>query len=396
MSETIERVSVNYKNLSQKFSEQTSDYNKQYCGIYLARLKEMETLLRKRIEIKWGDRHPIIKLHKLAEEQYDKCVVIAMLFKDQKLKPSILKQLAEATKLTPQPILHHFTDDSDQLFIEDELQRYQLLGTLNGKNLVTGIACALLGTDMGKGKFMVEDYVFAGYRPQVEIPLFSEDIFVIFLSGLDFVNHQNFIPNLELCIHWLSGMLGDDETVSRIARIIIAGNSMRTKAEKQKLTMMMTSRIVESQDSIESVKTFDYFLLQLCQLVDVDVMPGENDPSNHILPQKPMHYCMFPQSAVYKSLNQVPNPYFCSLDELKIFGTSGQPVRDIMRFSEVTDPLDALEYCLKWNHLAPSAPDTLGCFPYYDKDPFIIDDCPHVLFAGNQTEFSTRIVTGQF
>ncbi|KAJ8939805.1 hypothetical protein NQ318_012805 [Aromia moschata] len=331
MSETIiERVSVNYKNLSSKFTETTTDYNKQYCAIYLARLKEMEILLRERIEIKWGDRFPVY--------------------------------------------------DSDTLFMEDELQRYQLLGALDGKKLVTGITCALLGSDMGMGKFMVEDYVFADYRPQVERPLMNEDVFVIFLSGIDFLNHQNFISNLELFTHWISGMLGDESTISRIARIIIAGNSIRTVAEKKKVTMMMTSRTQESLEAIEAVKAFDYFLLQLCELVDVDVMPGEHDPSNHILPQKPMHYCMFPNSCVYKSLNQVSNPYFCSLDNLKIFGTSGQPVMNVMRFSEITDPLEVLENCLHWSHLAPTAPDTLGCYPYYEKDPFIIKGVSACLF----------------
>lgn len=268
------------------------------------------------------------------------------------------------------------------------------VGTLDIKKLVTGITCALLGSDMGKGKFMVEDYVFAGYRTQVERPLFNDDVYVVFLSALNFIKHENFTSNLELFAYWMSGMLGDEDTVSKVARVIIAGNSIKTTTDKVKPTISLTSRVTESTETIEAVKSFDYFLLQLCELVDVDVMPGEHDPSNHILPQKSMHYCMFPKSCVYKSLNQVPNPYFCSLDGLKIFGTSGQPVRDITMFSEITDPLDALESCLQWNHIAPTAPDTLGCFPYYDKDPFILDDCPHVFFVGNQTEFGTRIATG--
>ncbi|KAG8337329.1 DNA polymerase delta subunit 2 [Homalodisca vitripennis] len=31
------------------------------------------------------------------------------------------------------------------------------------------------------------------------------------------------------------------------------------------------------------------------QFIDVDVMPGEFDPTNHTLPQQPLHYCMFPK-----------------------------------------------------------------------------------------------------
>lgn len=260
--------------------------------------------------------------------------------------------------------------------------------------MVTGITCALLGTDVGNGKFLVEDYIFAGYRNQIERPLLEDDIYVIFLSGLDFVNHASFVPNLELFTFRLAGLLGDLENVSKISRIIIAGNSIRNVTEKHKPTISMTSRIGESAETIDAVKSFDYFLSQVCEYANVDVMPGENDPSNHILPQKQMHFCMFPKSSIYNSLNLVSNPYFCSLNGVKILGTSGQPIRDILRFSELDDPLEALECCLKWNHLAPTAPDTLGCFPYYDKDPFIIEDCPHILFAGNQPKFGSKVVKG--
>lgn len=156
----------------------------------------------------------------------------------------------------------------------------------------------------------------------------------------------------------------------------------------------MTSRVKESTDSIDAVQTFDEYLSDLCRVVDVDVMPGENDPSNHILPQKQMHPCMFPHAIREKTLNLVSNPYYSSIDGLRVFGSSGQPVTDIMRYSEVETALDALESCLKWNHWAPTAPDTLGCFPFYEQDPFIPDECPHVVFAGNQKEFSTRIVQG--
>lgn len=130
MMENVERKCVKYENLSEKFLNQPLDYNRQYCSIYRARLKEMETLMMKQIERKWGTRYPISKLYNLAQEKYDKCIVIGTLFKDQKLKPSILKQLAEGNQLTPQPLISNFSDESDRLFIEDELQRYEILGML--------------------------------------------------------------------------------------------------------------------------------------------------------------------------------------------------------------------------------------------------------------------------
>lgn len=128
MPSNRERITLPYKNCSEKFTSKSNDYSRQYCSIYLTRLHEMETFLVQRIQQKWGDKYPICKLHKLTEENYDKCVVIGTLFKDQKLKPSVLKRLAEGNQLVPQPILTHFTDESDVLFMEDEVQRYQLIG----------------------------------------------------------------------------------------------------------------------------------------------------------------------------------------------------------------------------------------------------------------------------
>lgn len=36
-----------------------------------------------------------------------------------------------------------------------------------------------------------------------------------------------------------------------------------------------------------------------------------------------------------------------------------------------------------------------GCFPFADKDPFIIEKRPHVYFVGNQPEFKTTLVGGE-
>ena len=43
-----------------------------------------------------------------------------------------------------------------------------------------------------------------------------------------------------------------------------------------------------------------------------------------------------------------------------------------------------MERSLQWRHLAPTAPDTLPCYPFCDTDPFVLGECPHVYFVGNQ------------
>jgi DNA polymerase delta subunit 2 len=38
---------------------------------------------------------------------------------------------------------------------------------------------------------------------------------------------------------------------------------------------------------------------------------------------------------------------------------------------------------LEMRHLCPTAPDTLRAYPQLDDDPFVIEEAPHVYFAGN-------------
>lgn len=123
-------------------------------------------------------------------------------------------------------------------------------------------------------------------------------------------------------------------------------------------------------------------------------MPGANDPTNYVLPQQPLHRCMFPSSGKLSTLNMVTNPYRCMVEGLLFVGTSGQPITDIIKNSSMIDPLDALEKTLIWGHICPTAPDTLGCYPFMDDDPFILDRYPDVYFVGNQDSFSCRVWKG--
>ncbi|CAF3085626.1 unnamed protein product [Rotaria socialis] len=114
-------------------------------------------------------------------------------------------------------------------------------------------------------------------------------------------------------------------------------------------------------------------------------MPGVNDPSCHMLPQQPLHPCMFPSSSKRKTTHCLTNPYDFQI---------GQNLDDIDLQSTIESRVQILENCLKWSAIGPTCPDTLSCYPYVKNDPFIITDTPHVFFAGNQPKFETRVFHG--
>ncbi len=78
-------------------------------------------------------------------------------------------------------------------------------------------------------------------------------------------------------------------------------------------------------------------------------------------------------------------------------GTSGQPLNDIQRHSITktegrAGALERLHNTLIWRHMAPTAPESLGCYPVTDFDPFVLDKTMDVYFAGNQPSFSTQLL----
>lgn len=79
------------------------------------------------------------------------------------------------------------------------------------------------------------------------------------------------------------------------------------------------------KDISEIMETFEVFLDQLSETIDVDIMPGEQDFSNSFLPQQPFNSCLFPTLAEKErqSINLVTNPHQFEMDDLTFLGTSG-------------------------------------------------------------------------
>ena len=104
----------------------------------------------------------------------------------------------------------------------------------------------------------------------------------------------------------------------------------------------------------------------------------------------------------------ISSSYDCNY--CRFIGTSGDNVDNMYCCTEGMDSLQLLERSLLSSHIAPTGPDVLckiinnciyvsfylilGCYPFSSNDPFIITDCPHIYFAGNQPEFQSKSITG--
>ncbi|GLT65829.1 hypothetical protein SLA2020_382350 [Shorea laevis] len=389
-----QRKQSTYLSFDESFEIHKEIYTgQQYSQIYFARLHKMRTLLYSLVP-NWKAHLTVCTV--LGLEQGKECIIVGTLYKHMKLKPCILDEYSKERSSAPLVKAHNFVHPDDCLILEDESGRVKLGGTKLAPLLyVTGVVVALHGRETSAGEFFVEDVLEAGLPPQIELPLeLREDKYVVFVSGLSVGSTASNPLQFQLFVDHITGHLGDDEEqniAAQIVHVVIAGNSVEIPHG------LLNGQNLASKDLSslsEPIKELDILLTQIAAGLPLDFMPGSNDPANFSLPQQPLHRCLFPGSAAYNTFRSCTNPHCFELDNIRFLGTSGQNIDDLAKYSEGKDSLDFMERTLRWAHIAPTAPNTLGCYPFTDRDPFVIESCPHVYFVGNQEKYETRLLKG--
>jgi DNA polymerase delta subunit 2 len=295
---------------------------------------------------------------------------------------------------------------------------------LVGERLVTGVVLAVRGRLDSSSSFAVEAVCVAGFAPQPPLPpsvalgegeaaAREGDQYLALVSGLDVGPEGDgaHALALQLLLDYLSAHVGGGgaelSLQGRIVRLVVCGGLL-SEAEVGKPVVAEASKAKNARANrslAAALHALEAMLLPVAASLPIDLMAGAGDPSNVNLPQQPLHHCLLPLLARHAHFAAVTNPHAFELAGLRVVGTSGQPVTDALKYRrEAADgaaaeaaagPLSseqALEDMLRWRHLAPTAPDTLPCFPYAMSDPFVLAETPHVAFAGNQPRYGTRLL----
>ncbi|KAL3142785.1 hypothetical protein ABBQ38_003084 [Trebouxia sp. C0009 RCD-2024] len=388
------RVTAAYEAKGDRFKLATQAFDRQYAHIYFQRLMLMKPPLLAKARQKW----PGVQLANiLTLPENDEVMVVGTVYKDMKLKPSILDEYVKDRGASQLVGRTKFVGADDSIILEDESARMKLRGdSLPVGQLVTGVVMAVKGVAAPGGDFQVNAFCFASMAAQAPQSSLSEDKYVALVSGLGLGDDAADPLKLSLLVDYLVGSLASNEEqtrVSKIVRVVVAGGLLKSTEGLLQATTHKQPR--QQAAALAPIREVDMCLSELAGAVPVEVMPGNNDPANHSLPQQPLHRCLFPLASSFTSFNRVTNPHEFEVDGISFLGTSGQNIDDIYKYSVEENRLTLLQRVLEWGHLVPTAPDTLTCYPLSDSDPFILESAPHVFFVGNQPSYSSQIITGQ-
>ena len=451
-NETLSRISSSYNPCySYRLPHgETKQYEQQFADMYFARLAQLRKPVVDMATVEWAD-------FEIAGEQAQKvervldvrqgqlCWVVGTIFMDMPLKPNILEDISKEHWIAgPPPRQSYFSVDNDtQVMLEDESGRLRLSGQmLQSTLLVTGVIVGVLGTENADGDFDVLNIMVPDLPEQPERwereRAENEDHRmevdrqattgkkIAFVSGLEISGTSADTLNLSLLSEYLLGeaLASDDQATStQISRLIIAGNSISDIGANQSDAALddakkgIGKKYGYDAHSYNPTPTqhLDHFLAELLPSIPITLMSGEHDPANSSLPQQGIHSAMFSHSRNYATVNfanpeeeepgwfdSVTNPWDGDVEGWRLLGNSGQPVDDILKYIELGGPngqgaegrLEVMENLLRWRNCAPTAPDTLWCYPFQEKDQFVIEECPHVFFVGNQPRFDTTVIEG--
>merc|ERR1712129_575358 len=264
--------------------------------------------------------------------------------------------------------------------------------------LLTGITMAVRGCiNKSNGIFVATDHCLCGLPPLSPLQSIKQngDKFIAFVSGLEIAKMQSsYAQSLQMLFDYLSG--NATASSSKICRVVFAGNIICEELPDEDLNTFYDKKFKKNEqikiallDS--ALKELDVLMSQLATSCDVVLMPGTQVPSDLLMPQQPFHRCLFPLSSSFNTFKRVSNPYSVGVDGLTFLGTAGQNFRDMMMHSKLS-MIECMELSLRSRIIAPTAPDTLSCFPFRNNDPFLISTCPNIYFSGNNDEFKYKMI----
>ena len=276
-------------------------------------------------------------------------------------------------------------DRSYEIELEDESTDLRLLVT-DGNNirkvesfLIDQMVIADVVFSKNIGRFIVKNCYSLDIPAESFQSVEGDPVYGVFLSDIH-VGSKTFLEReFYDFLNWINGRSGDQEIVSKIRYIVIAGDVVDGigvyPGQEDELT------------ELDLVKQYDQFARLMAQIpksIKIFVSPGNHDATRQALPQPPI----FKKYA--KSLYEMDNvvllgdPCLVRLHGVNTLIYHGQSLVDIVGSSPgitFDKPAEAMKVLLKARHLAPTHGPTRVALEEDDK--LVIKTVPNIFHCGH-------------
>lgn len=226
-------------------------------------------------------------------------------------------------------------DDKDFLAMHDDLSNVRL-ADLDPHQFVTGTVVALLGRKLDKtSPFHVLDVCY----PQAPLVRAPSSVRVklemdVGNAGGDVEMGDSNVDVTPKYVGFLSGPL--------LAKQNVAANLQRFVEDSPELCHLILAGNSYS-DTISKIKKADRIFDGLSEHVSVDIVPGSKDIGTSMFPYEPPGMMLFPKCGNNGRVHATTSPYEVLLEnKVRILGTGGEPISDIMRCTRFDGPMDAM------------------------------------------------------
>ncbi|KAJ1728589.1 DNA polymerase delta small subunit Cdc1 [Coemansia biformis] len=380
-----------------EFKTGRRSYNQQFNHIYFQRLDGLKPHVHEQARRRWeGQRQPVTWTQRVLNvDGPERTYIIGTVFIDSAAKPSTLAQVEEARWISdPQPPATYRCSAED-VFLEDESGRIRLVGpAVEHATLASGVVAAVLGSETPDGQFEVAEMCFAGMGPQpARVVDDTQDKYVALVSGLNATVNCPVSLEMQLLAEYLCGNAGgepDQALSAQIVQTVVVGGIM--VVPEPPLGHTEDARANDRAPVQRLVEEVDGFLADIAAAMPLTLLPGKADPTDISLPQQALNPGMFAQCRRYAGFRSTTNPAYFEVDGTLLLASAGQNVDDLGRYAKCGEtPCELAASSLQWRHIAPTAPDTLWCYPFTKNDPFIVRSTPHVYVVGGQAEPGTGL-----
>ncbi|KAF1942727.1 DNA polymerase subunit delta-2 [Clathrospora elynae] len=406
-------------------------YQHQFADLYFLRLAQLKTTVKQKAEAAWhgfelGEMKASFVERVLDVRQGELCWIVGTVFMEMAKKPNVLDDVTKEHWINAPPDrATYVTAGEDEMMLEDESGRLRVSGAVMDSHYVTGCILAALGTEQADGTFQVVATQCADLPRQPQRwerddasetkPKRGKAGKLAIVSGLGLNGEDDNELALDLLVEYLTGESAGPSTqneASKITRLIIAGDSLvhgspilsREDFDKQKAQSRHYGYDATFYNA-SPIERLDDLLCAILPSLPITLLPGQTDPANVALPQQALHHALFPNARLYAEpliktnetlhgFDAVTNPWEGDIDGFRVLGTGGQTVNDMLKYVEGIKSVQAMEMMLRLRCVAPTAPDTLWCYPFQDDDPHLLKECPHMYFAGCQERFGKKVIEG--